>query len=473
MPTQFLMLQESIERLDGRTPSKIACYLTDDLADGSLRMGDRVTVVGVIFPDFSTSTKTGMINNYAEIVSLEKASGRFDEVKITRPEANIIRDIAASKEVYDVLVESFAPRIYGMKDEKLALLCSLFGSPPSDINEDHVRGDIHTLLVGSPALAKSQLIKFAYKVSPRGVYAMGQRASGPGLTCSWTMGLDKRPELQPGAMAMADGGGIVVIDEGDKLDASDRGSIHGPMEDQFVGVAMAGQIQQINTRCAVVMSCNPKRGTYDPNNDILYNTNLDPPLLSRFDTIFILVDKVDPLLDSAVNRHITNYNAGLTQQTPLDMDMLRKYVAYCRQQSNPVLVPDSEAYKVLNDGYNELRAEGDSGKIKATRRTFISLSRIAKSLARMQLNGKVSVDNAMLALKLYKHSSYTTTLELEVFVDSKLEEVKQAIIDSADKDRKVYIPKLLSKYVGMESIVQDAAKQLKVIKEGENYWVLP
>jgi DNA replicative helicase MCM subunit Mcm2 (Cdc46/Mcm family) len=54
------------------------------------------------------------------------------------------------------LTDSFAPEIYGLKEEKEALILSLVsGSKIGDL-----RGDINTLLVGDPSTAKSRLLKY-------------------------------------------------------------------------------------------------------------------------------------------------------------------------------------------------------------------------------------------------------------------------------------------------------------------------
>ena len=51
------------------------------------------------------------------------------------------------------------------------------------------RGNIHVLMVGDPGLGKSQLLRAASALSPRGVFVCGNTASGSGLTV--TMAKDK------------------------------------------------------------------------------------------------------------------------------------------------------------------------------------------------------------------------------------------------------------------------------------------
>ncbi|CAI7745585.1 unnamed protein product [Closterium sp. NIES-54] len=69
------------------------------------------------------------------------------------------------------------------------IILSLFGGVrkhEGDANRVPVRGDVHALLVGDPGMGKSQLLKAAATVAPRGVYVCGSGASSVGLTVAVT-----------------------------------------------------------------------------------------------------------------------------------------------------------------------------------------------------------------------------------------------------------------------------------------------
>jgi DNA replication licensing factor MCM4 len=98
---------------------------------------------------------------------------------------------------------------------------------------------------------------------------------------------------------------------------STRSVLHEVMEQQTVSIAKAGIITTLNARTSILASANPIGSKYNPNLPIPQNIDLPPTLLSRFDLVYLVLDKIDEVNDRRLASHIVGmyledrpHNAG-------------------------------------------------------------------------------------------------------------------------------------------------------------------
>jgi DNA replication licensing factor MCM5 len=222
--------------------------------------------------------------------------------------------------------------------------------------------------------------------------------------------------LEGGAMVLADGG-VICIDEFDKMRENDRVAIHEAMEQQTISIAKAGITTVLNSRASVLAAANPIFGRYDDLKGIDENIDLMSTVLSRFDCIFIVRDVRDVERDKKIARHVlgVHINAAIegNSNTPdIDAATLKKFVGFCRDRCAPRL--NDEAAAMLSGQYVHIRSgvrqslrerPNEAQVIPITVRQLEALVRISESLAKMRLSAEATPTDVEEAIRLFKTST--------------------------------------------------------------------
>ncbi|XP_063231306.1 DNA replication licensing factor Mcm5 [Bacillus rossius redtenbacheri] len=425
---QVLKLQELPDSIpQGEMPRHLQLYCDRYICDRVVP-GNRVVILGIFSIKKVSKPQRGAAKGkpivgvrapYLRVVGIQ-VDGEGSGLSCTRPvtpdEEDAFRRLAASPGLYERVSRSVAPSIFGAADIKKAIACLLFGGSRKRMPDGLTRrGDINVLLLGDPGTAKSQLLKFVQRVSPIGVYTSGKGSSAAGLTASVTRDPATRNfVMEGGAMVLADGG-VVCIDEFDKMREDDRVAIHEAMEQQTISIAKAGITTTLNSRCSVLAAANSVYGRWDETKG---EENIDfmPTILSRFDMIFIVKDEHDEQRDKTLAKHVMNVHMNAGRATDeaegeLSLMLLKKYIQFCRSTCGPRL---SEAageklksrYVLMRSGTREHELETDKRHaIPITVRQLEAVIRISESLAKMQLLPFATEVHVNEALRLFQVST--------------------------------------------------------------------
>ena len=466
--SQLIKLQELENELAeaGRIPRMVECELRKATVESAIP-GDIVTVVGTVKLNEEEGGRHSARDKANSVFTLRIAANSVQTARqstdsaqeekrpvqqpdrgggsseLTAADLHSLQRLLHEHRPYmfELLVHSLCPAIFGQHLVKAGLLLALFGGAHQrEEQHDHVpcRTDPHVLIVGDPGLGKSQILQAVSVVAPRSVYICGNTTSTTGLTVTLVKDKDSKGDfgLEAGALVLADQG-ICCIDEFDKM-GIDYSSLLEAMEQQRISIAKAGIVCSLSARCSVVAAANPAGGHYNKGKTVSENLKMSGALLSRFDLVFVILDQADLHRDRCLSEHVmalhTRQRRGARPPTmsasqssaadaqahetvierldrtavdhahdPLPIELMRKYIAYAREHVHPRL--SAAAAGVLQTHYLEMRASAHSGdSVPVTTRQLESLIRLAQARAKIEMRETVSERDAKDVVEIMRAS---------------------------------------------------------------------
>ncbi len=412
---QRVVIEESPDTLEGgEQPKRLNVFLKEDLVEPIMEKkttpGSKVRVNGII-KEIPVLLKTGSPSTKYDIMMeanfIEPLEETFEELEVNKEDEEKIIDLAKNPKIYEKLVNSIAPTIYGHADIKEALILQLFSGVRKERKDGTwSRGDIHILLVGDPGASKSSLLFFMSKIAPKARYVSGKSASAAGLTGAIVKDeFLKGWALEAGAMPLANGGSI-FLDELDKMDEEDTSALHEGLEQQQITFSKANIQATLLTRVSALAAANPKLGRFDPYQPIAAQINLPAALINRFDLIFPMRDIPDEQIDTKIATHILEVHENKGNIEPeIEGKLLKKYVSYAKKKVLPKLTEGAK--DEIRNFYVSLRNSGSGDKnevkpIPISARQLEALIRLSEASAKIRLSSKITKDDSRRAIRILR-----------------------------------------------------------------------
>ena len=403
---QRLLIEEPADQIEkGEQPAQITVMLKEDLCEPRMERktlpGIRVKIYGIV-KELKNSNFRAILDLYIDAIYVEPIDKDVEDISISSEDEKRIKELAKSTDVLSLIANSIAPGLYGKYYEliKKAIALQLLSGGKRRRGVDE-RKNIHILILGDPGVGKSKLLRYVSEIAPKSKYVVGVTSSSVGLTASvrkdeifkggWV--------LEAGALVLSSGG-LVCIDELDKLSIEELQSLHEAMEQQTITIDKANIHATLRTETSILAAANPKFGRWDKMKSIVDQMDLPPTIVNRFDLIFVLIDEPNPQQDETIVNELLK---GLKEEkkAPLDKDLLRKYIIYAKK-----IEPQwtTAALDIVKDFYIKLRSSSGEDTIPITTRQLMSIIRIAEASAKIRLSPVVTEDDVNLAKELLLYS---------------------------------------------------------------------
>jgi len=403
---QTVIIQEPLEEADNNSPVSFIGKLIDEDV-GEAFVGQKKRITGVFRTKVNPKKEDFDIN--IDVIDMEDLG---DDEKILPDDALVLKIDSGKdrEEFFEEVSKSYAPHIYGNVNIKKTIMLLMAGGI-----QGGKRGDINMLLIGDPSMGKSELLKFGNKVTQKSMYTNGKGSTGAGLTISM------RKDERIGSWIASSGvyplcnGGYVFVDEFDKMNSDDRSAMHEVLEQGTCSVAKAGIKMTLDAKASTLAAANPKFGHYDSDLTLIENVNLPSPLISRFDLIWLIKDKITNVEDNFKAKYIlSSFEEGGDKSKPyFNEKELLAYINHVRKVT-PVLTTDaSEKIKQLWIKMREIFKQKKDDSIPVGVRQLEALIRLSMAHAKLLLKTKVDVGDVTVVSDLFKASYKSFGIDLD------------------------------------------------------------
>lgn len=385
-------------------PRRILAVMKNDLCqtkiDSKLQLNKKVQISGIV-KELQIKPDSPEYKKYIDAHNVKFVEDAIGMMKFTQEDKKKFKEISQSETLFEDLKQSIFPTIYGNESAKLALTLQLFGGVHLfRDNELEERGTIHILLMGSPGIGKTKLMKRSLLFIPHSRFSTGKGSSAVGLISS----VSKDEEmggyvLELGVIPLCNKS-IAGIDEIDKISKADLAMLNSAMIDLKIPIDKADIHQIVETDTAILAAGNPVDRVFDPNIALWKQIGLPKDSADRFD----LIIPIDDMKNEEGQRKIADlifskYRKTKATEPIYSRTLVMKYLSYAKQKYKPVMTEDVEKH-ITDNFINLIKPSGAEEGAYFSSRLLTNIIRFAQASAKTRLSKVVTVNDATRAINL-------------------------------------------------------------------------
>lgn len=303
-----------------------------------------------------------------------------------------IQKLSRQLDVLDIVANSIVPSIYGHKDIKKAITLQLFGGTSEIIrNSDIKLGEIKILIVGDPGIGKTHLLKGISKLASNGVYIDSNKSN---------VDIENNPHLKK--MESLNFLNVFLCLDALEIKSDDVAFLKDALGKKNNFNTKEEILNILNSDCSVLAAKNPRFGRFDRFKSLNEQLNIPSTILSCFDLIFVVEDRIDLIEDKKRAQHILKLQQNYKLKYKLDQNLLKNYINYAKDKIQPKLT--NGAIKMLIEFYVSIRQGevDDEQIIPITIRQLGALIKLSTAHARIRLSEEVTTLDVKIIMNLYQ-----------------------------------------------------------------------
>lgn len=331
------------------------------------------------------------------------------EIQISEEDKKKIKKLVKNPEIFNIIINSIVPSIYGHNDIKEAIALQLFGGITKEVDDGiSIPGGINILIVGDPGIGKTHLLKGTLNLALNGLYIDSNKSYVNGIYSHLSDFID----LQNLDETVFNQENYLVCIDALKVKSDEVMFLKEALGKNTSFNTKEELLNILNSKCLVLAATNPKFGRFDRYKSITEQINIPFNLLSSFDLIFVVEDKNKIEEDSKTAYHLLKLHQGNKINSCIDPKLLKKYILFAREEIKPKLT--DEAIEMIQEFYIRIRQSlDDELPIPITVRQLESLIKLSEANAKIRLSEQVTISDVKRVIDLYGRSLKQVGFDLD------------------------------------------------------------